>query len=443
MQPSEEQGARCSTRRRARPQRGRERRAVAQLLIAIALLWAATGHGAEIDEPQPKTGPPTGKWLADRGPYDPRPYEDTLLGDGLLRPGYFDFKNRLWIKHGFSFGGYFSANVQWGSQGGPLHAISETLLLMTWEPVRAQNTAGRLVVGFAHDQTFGRPTTREFADTQRLVETPNDLDTDPDLTFTTLGLLHWEQEVRVGPDSGWGIRLGQLYAPSYFGPARYLDDDRRYFMARPMAAAAGAQWVGFNDIGLGVNGLAWKGPLYASVAIMDGKANRQYPDFPSLGDGELLYLGEVGFERDVGGPNELALRVTASHLDVRDGENPQQGPGQSLMISADWHYDGRWALAARWSRSFGRLSADYRDLVSLGGLWLAPFGRSDLAGLGFFSGAPSDSSRGREYGVELFYVLRLTQAVGLMTDVQYWWRDDPGGGGAGTWVWGLRTEFEF
>jgi hypothetical protein len=88
-------------------------------------------------------------------------------------------------------------------------------------------------MGFAHDQTFGRPTTREFANLQRLVETPNDLDTHPDLAFTTLGLLHWEQEHRIGPDAGWGFRLGQTYAPSYFGPARYLDDDRR----------SGGRWV--------------------------------------------------------------------------------------------------------------------------------------------------------------------------------------------------------
>jgi len=384
------------------------------------------------------------KWLSERGPLDPRPYDQTLLGSGLLNRGYFDWKNRLWLDHGLSFGGYFSASFQWGSKGGPSHGISETLLLLAWEPVRDSNSAGRLVVGLAYDLTFGRPTTREFADNQRLVETPNDLDTHPELTFTTLGLLHWEQEWRTGPDRGWALRVGQLYAPSYFGPARYLDDDRRFFVARPLAAAAGAQWVGFNDIGLGVNGVGWKAPLYISVAVMDGKASRRFLDFGSLFDARLLYLGEIGFERDVDGPNEAAVRVTVSHLDVADGENPSLGPGESLLISGDKRFQGRWALAGRWSRSFRRLSADYRELLSLGLMWLEPLGRSqDRVGFGVFTGDPSDDARGWESGFELFYRLRLTNAVSVMSDLQYWWRDDREDDGTRSWVWGIRSEFEF
>jgi hypothetical protein len=385
-----------------------------------------------------------GKWLSDRGPADPRPFDHTVLGSGLLNGDYFDWKNRQWIEHGISFGGYVSANVQWGSEGGPTHGISETLLLFGWEPVRDSNSSGRLVAGFAYDATFGRPTTREFANTQRLVETPNDLDTDPELTFATLGLLLWEHEWWTGPDRGWGLRAGQLYAPSYFGPARYLDDDRRFFMARPLAAAAGSQWVGYNDIGLGVNGIAWKAPLYVSLAVMDGKASRRFLDFASLLDARLLYLGEIGFEHDVDGPNEAAVRVTFSYLDVEPSENSLFGPGQSLMISGDKRFGGAWALAGRWSRSFDRLSADYRENFSLGVLWLEPVRRSeDLAGFGLFSGDPSDADLGWESGFEVFYRLQLTNAVSILPDLQYWRRDDPDGNGTRSWVWGIRSEFEF
>ena len=156
---------------------------------------------------------PAAKWLYERGPFDPRPYDDGVLFDGLLTREYFEGKNTLWRDDGISIGGYFSANTQWGSRGGPAHSMSETLLLVNWEPLRTDTTVGRLVTGFAHDWTFGRPTTREFADRQGLVETPNDLDTDPDLTFTTLGLFHWEQEIYTGTGQGVGFRLGQLYAP--------------------------------------------------------------------------------------------------------------------------------------------------------------------------------------------------------------------------------------
>ncbi|MBW2510024.1 MAG: carbohydrate porin [Deltaproteobacteria bacterium] len=420
------------------------RRRPAWSVLVIALLWCPGDIGAEDPEEPPKSLLPRTKWLGERGPSDPRPYEHVLLGTGLLNREYFDWKNQLWIEEGISFGGYVSSNVQWGSEGGPSHSISETLLLFTWEPVRGDKSAGRLVAGFAHDRTFGRPTTREFADTQNLVETPNDLDTHPDLTFSTLGLLHWEQEWWTGPDRGWGLRAGQIYAPSYFGPARYLDDDRRFFMARPLAAAGGAQWVGSNDIGLGANGIAWKDPFYVAVAFVDAKANRQYPDFASFFDGQYLYLGEIGFERDVDGPNEAALRLTVSHLDLDDGDGPEAGPGQSVMLSGDKHFNGRCALAGRWSRSLDRLSADYRELFSLGVLLLVPFSRTqDIAGFGVFTGEPSEADRGWESGAEIFYRLRLTQAVGLMPDIQYWSRDDRDGENARTWVFGLRMEFEF
>jgi carbohydrate-selective porin OprB len=114
------------------------------------------------------------------------------------------------------------------------------------------------------------------------------------------------------------------------------------------------------------------------------------------------------------------------------------------MVSGDRKFNGRWALAGRWSRSFERLSGDYRELFSLGAMWLVPFARSqDIAGFGIFAGKPSDADRGVESGCEVFYVLRLTQTVSVMPDLQYWWRNDEDVPGARTWVLGLRAEFEF
>jgi carbohydrate-selective porin OprB len=114
------------------------------------------------------------------------------------------------------------------------------------------------------------------------------------------------------------------------------------------------------------------------------------------------------------------------------------------MISGDRQFGGHFALAGRWSKSFERLSADHRELASLGLMWLQPFSRSqDIAGLGFFVGDPSDPDRGTESGFEVFYRLKLTQAVSVMPDLQYWSRDDRHGEGARTWAWGIRAEFEY
>ena len=77
-------------------------------------------------------------------------------------------------------------------------------------------------------------------------------------------------------------------------------------------------------------------------------------------------------------------------------------------------------------------------------MWLDPFARSqDIAGFGIFAGEPSDADRGVESGFEVFYVLRLTQTVSLMPNVQYWHRNDRDGPGARSWVPGFRADFQF
>jgi len=168
------------------------------VFMILCITSIKNGYAQDSISPSPQRA----KWIYKRGPFDPRPFDNTLFGSLLFTDNYFKWKNKLWIDNGISFGGYVSANIQGGSQGGPTHQISESTILFTWEPVRKARSAGRLVVGFAHDQTFGKPTTREFADNQKLIETPNDLDTDPDLTFTTLGLFHWTHEWRTGPNGG-------------------------------------------------------------------------------------------------------------------------------------------------------------------------------------------------------------------------------------------------
>jgi hypothetical protein len=387
---------------------------------------------------------PSGNWLENRVAVDPHPYSETLFGDGVPGAKYYRRKNARWTDRGLSIGGYASANVQWGSLPGATAAVGEFLFLAEWEFARDVNSARRLIMGFAHDQTFGHPTTREFANSQMLIETPNDLDTESSLSFTTLGLLLWEHEIRTGPNRGWGYRLGQLYAPSYFGIATYLDDDRQFFMARPLAAAAGAQWVGNNDIGLGAHIMKWKGPWYLSAGVTDAQSNRHYPDFASFLDGRYLYLVETGIDVDPDGPDAITLRLTGSYLDVRDGVAPAAGPGKSLMFSALKRFDGRWALSGRWSKSFDRLSSEYRELLSLGSLWLSPFGRSsDILGVGVFAGDPADSSAGTERGTEIFYRVQLTQALNIMPDLQYWKRSGKATNPADTWVAGIRVNFDY
>jgi hypothetical protein len=409
-----------------------------QLMLCLILMMFVTKVWAQ------ESIVKTGSYLASRGPYDPRPFDQVHLSDRLfLGTDFYQAKNQKWIDQGFALGGYFSFNVQLGSEDSTLHGMSETLVIGVWETLRESNVAGRWVFGVAHDHTIGGLTTREFADRQGLVETPDDLDTSPDKTFTALGLLAWEHEFYTGPQQGWGYRVGQLFTPGYFGSAVYLDDDRKYFMARPLAAAAGAQWVGNNDIGLGAHLVLWQGAYYVSVAAIDGKANRKYPQLSSFLDGQFLYLAEVGYERDLDGPNEFILRITASHLDL-DGENPAEGPGQSLMLSVERRFSGRWATFARWSKSYKRLSADYQELLSIGVASLEPFGFSgDVAGLGIFVGDPSDPDRGDEYGAELSYKLQLTQDTSIMPDLQYWYRNDPTSQRISTWIVGMRFNFEF
>jgi hypothetical protein len=71
------------------------------------------------------------------------------------------------------------------------------------------------------------------------------------------------------------------------------------------------------------------------------------------------------------------------------------------------------------------LTADYRELYSLGAVLLGPFGfEDDSVGFGLFSDDPSDSARSTENGAETFYKIRLSQDFSIMPDVQYWHRND-------------------
>jgi carbohydrate-selective porin OprB len=114
------------------------------------------------------------------------------------------------------------------------------------------------------------------------------------------------------------------------------------------------------------------------------------------------------------------------------------------MFSALKRFDGRWALSGRWSKSFDRLSSQYRELLSLGSLSLNPFGRpSDILGLGIFAGDPSDTSAGTEHGMEIFYRLQLTQALNIMPDLQYWKRNGNTTSRTDAWVAGIRINFDY
>lgn len=419
------------------------RRAV-MLLLTLSLL-ATTALCEQVDEPgsRPIFTNRSGQYLADRESSDPHPFDRTHFGDGpVFDSDYFDRKNELRQDVGLSFGGYVSSNFQWGSAG-ESHGMAEFLLSGSWELSREADRAGRIIYGFAHDQVLGPLTTRKFSDSMTLVETTDDLDTDPDNSFTTLGLLAWEHEFLVAENAGFAYRAGQLFLPSFFTATKYMDDDRMYFLARPLAAAAGAQWLGSNDVGLGAQVHGWKDGFYGSLAITDGDADRQVPSFSSLANGRLLYVSEFGFEHDPNGPDALAVRLTLSHLDetLRDGVKP---PGESAIISVSKTIDDRWALAGRWSKSYRRLTADYRELLSLGLLRLRPFGfDDDFVGLGFFVGTPSDSQKGTEYGAELNYKFRLTQGLSIMPDFQYWYRDDSDGSKTRSWVVGIRLNLEY
>ena len=115
-----------------------------------------------------------------------------------------------------------------------------------------------------------------------------------------------------------------------------------------------------------------------------------------------------------------------------------------MILSGTRTFAGRWAVFGRWTKSFDRLSADYRELFSLGAGWLAPFGRGrDFIGIGAFAADPSARTRGIEWGFEINYRVQLTQAMSVMPDLQCWFRDDPSGEKTRTVVGGARVNFEF
>jgi hypothetical protein len=153
---------------------------------------------------------------------------------------------------------------------------------------------------------------------------------------------------------------------------------------------------------------------------------------------------EAGYERDLGGSREMSVRLTLTFLDATVDDGVTKPAGQSAILSFDRRLNGDWALAARWSKSYRRLTSDYRELYSMSLIRLRPYEMDgDSFGIGLFAGRPSDADRGEEFGAEIFYKLRLTQDISSMPDMQYWYRNDPGGKSVRTFVYGLRVNFSY
>ena len=342
------------------------------------------------------------------------PHERPHLGPGVIPTlRYFEWK--VWVKerHGLNYFFGYTPQVQLGSVDTTWHANSELDFVGGWDALKRQRTKGTLDWWLRWNQTLSRLTTRQFSDTQLLALETNDGDTGSRHYELSVATLEWEQYFF----DTVGFRIGQINSQTTWGNNDFLDDDRSKFMALPLTGPYGAAFME-APIGLGLHLGVWNDWTYFVIGLQEATANQFYPDFQSLARGDLAYFAEFAFTPDYLGPNEGAYRFTYSYIG-RTGNGPNEGPGHSVVVSAQQRIIDRWGLFARYTQSFKRLPEDFRLAVVAGFIHLQPFNfHSDKLGVAYIYDRPTDSTRKNEHGMEFFWRFQLTQLFSVTPDLQ-------------------------
>lgn len=397
-----------------------------QFLIGLlgCLLMATVANGEE-PASQSDTSPPpeySHIWADPGGKFhiltdEILPTRKPRFDGPLMLPEYHQWKREVSSKYGLDYVVLSAPIFQVGSVDSKVYLDNELDILANWRLVENPERTGELFFWGLWVHTFTDLPTGAFAQSQGLISGPNGGGTDPDRDFVALSALFWQDTFKrdVGDFS---FRIGHLHASSTWATLDYLSDDRAFFIAGPMSAPLGANWVNSNR-GLGAVASFDAGSWYVSAGFADGKGSQKYPDFESFFEGDFKYLVEIGFKTTLGGrPGEY--KITPSYTDrTGDTDAPADRAGWGLILTARQEVADNLTAFAQYRHSWDRAVGGFDRLLTFGLMLDPPFGwTDDLAGIGFFYGHPVDSRNRDEYGFEAFYRLQLTHRLDVSPDIQ-------------------------
>lgn len=283
---------------------------------------------------------------------------------------------------------------------------------IVWTPLESEEWFGRGTLGFLYryrDEFLGT-TPGELSDAIGVNFQVNDTGVGPTNLSTVLELW-WEQAMF---DEQLIVRLGRVDQGAYLDGNRYAGSDKRLFLAEPLATGAPNRRFPQEGFGFNVVYIPNELPFYVAFGMSDANAINTRSGFDTVDDGDYFFGGSVAFTPVIEGLGKGIYRFTGTYT----MPNPTLGEAWSVMLSFDQDVEPcQIGTFFRYGISDGdALTLDQQ--LSLGVVYLAPFGfTDDRAGIGFlWFGA--DGAAENDFGVELFYRFKLARRVELTPDIQ-------------------------
>lgn len=325
---------------------------------------------------------------------------------------YWEFKHELQEEHGFSFGIQYAAIYQIGTQAGPDDEalINNIDVFGDWVLVDSERAGtGSLVFLMRDRREFLGATTAAFAASIGTVIGPNDTGLPAERELSALLQLWWKHALF---DDRLTLAAGKIDQGSYFNGSTWAGNDKRLFLATPLATNPAR---GFPGEGLGANATAEVNDLvHISFGFGDANADLESHSLDTINEGDFFYAGEVRFVDPFKELGAGEYRFTLHYQDT----NLAGAGGVGFALSFDQEVSDSVAVFLRYGQTGKGLGAIERAFGT-GVVLRDPFGLAgDAIGFGFAWADPSAAGRAGDVALEAFWRVKLAPSWEVSPDVQ-------------------------
>ncbi len=249
-------------------------------------------------------------------------------------------------------------------------------------------------------------------------------DVSVDETSTNIGVLAWQQQFL---QEQLLITAGKLFVGNFVLSSDYYAANTSGFMNRAISNDRAGRY--FDILGLGAQARWQQDRWYSSISFADADAEEEI-DFDSLGDGQLVWVGEFGIDTGLG-TERSEVGVLVSSIDQTDTFKKEDSVG--LGFQHEYADDAEYAVFGRYTwRSGGKVrpgkNANDELPMKEGGFvgwrWNRAFGRDNehLAVAAFYGEmTPEQKRRGfdrNQFGLESYWRVKWAEWAEFTVDMQ-------------------------
>lgn len=335
------------------------------------------------------------------------------IGRGLLAlPHYYQWKRKVSINTGLDYVLVSSPIYQYSTTTGNYTGNVENDFMGRWRLIENEKSTGNISFWLLHVYNFTDQYTKAFSQSQGLASETS-LGDVPYQNFGSVMALWWEQNLI---NDHFMYRIGHLNSNMVWGNNKYINDDRDGFMNTISSSQQGVSWVG--DKALGVQTTFLFNDAYIAIGLQDANGANNYPNFESFANGNLNYLGEVGWTPSFN-KNSGKISITLSSKELESGDLVN-----SFLLNLRQDFlKGKLGAFARYGVKDRVDGNALNHGLTIGTVWNGPFGfEADGIGLAFVSGSTDYINESSDEGLEWYYRLLLTHRLDFTVDVLHYWQ---------------------